>query len=150
MIEPVRRLSVGRFALTLLPRQPYEARYDAAAPALGFAFDAQDGDHAFDSDRLRPYRTRANSFAYVPKGCGLISRSRRGGEYLTLTLPDALPAPQTTDRLAPPSATRPTGCAPPCWRRARSIRWRWKHWLKASPKPLPPRSVCRQRKPPDG
>lgn len=101
MIEPIRRLSVGRFALTLLPRQPYEARYDAAAPALGFAFDAQDGDHAFDSDRLRPYRTRANSFAYVPKGCGLISRSRRGGEYLTLTLPDALPAPQTTDRLAP-------------------------------------------------
>lgn len=101
MIEPIRRLSVGRFALTLLPRQPYEARYCAAAPALGFAFETQDGEHAFDSDRLRPYRTRANSFAYVPKGCSLVSRSRLGGEYLTLTLPDALPAPQTTDRLAP-------------------------------------------------
>lgn len=101
MIEPIRRLTVGRFALTLLPQQPYEARYCAEAPALGFAFDAQGGDHAFDSDRIRPYRTRPNSFAYVPTGCGVFSRSSRGGEYLTVTLPHALPAPQTTDRPAP-------------------------------------------------
>ncbi len=101
MIEPVRHLSAGGFTLTLLPPQPYEARYCAAAPVLGFAFEAQEGEHAFDSDRLRPYRTRANSFAYVPKGCSLISRSRQGGEYLMLTLPRPLAAGQSTDQLAP-------------------------------------------------
>lgn len=97
--------AAGPYRLTLLPHQPYAVRYSAAAPALGFAFDGQTGQHAFDSDRLRPFRTRPNSFAYVPPGCAVQSRSATGGEYLTLTLPDALAAPQTTDLSAP--ALRP-------------------------------------------
>lgn len=91
----------GSYRLTLLPPQPYEARYSAAAPALGFAFDGQAGDHAFESDRLRPFRTRPNSFAYVPQHCRVASRSAVGGEYLTVTLPKALAAPQSTDQVAP-------------------------------------------------
>ncbi len=91
----------GSYRLTLLPPQPYEARYSAAAPALGFAFDGQVGDHAFESDRLRPFRTRPNSFAYVPQHCRVVSRSAIGGEYLTVSLPNALVAPQSTDQVAP-------------------------------------------------
>ncbi|WP_052711414.1 hypothetical protein [Elstera litoralis] len=118
----------GPYRLTLLPHQPYAVRYSAAAPALGFAFDGQTGRHAFDSDRLRPFRTRPNSFAYVPPGCAVQSRSPTGGEYLTITLADALPAPQTTDLSAPALRPWPCGFGKNCSRRAALIRWNWRRW----------------------
>ncbi len=93
--------AAGPYRLMLLPQQPYEARYVATAPVLGFAFDGQTGLHAFNSDRLRPFRTRPNSFAYIPTGCMVQSRSTTGGEYLTLSLPNALAAPQATNLSAP-------------------------------------------------
>lgn len=93
--------SAGPYQLHLLPPQPYEARYTAPAPTLGFAFDSQAGVHAFNSDRLRPFRTRANSFAYVPPGCAVHSCSQRGGEYMIVRLPTEISAPQASDLPAP-------------------------------------------------
>ena len=83
--EPTRRVTVGRWSAELLPRQPYEARYTADRPVLGFAFESQEGVHAFASDRVRPFRARPNGLAYVPTGCEVFSRSPSGGEYLVLT-----------------------------------------------------------------
>lgn len=83
--EPTRRVRVGRWSAELLPRQPYEARYTADRPVLGFAYESQDGVHAYASDRIRPFHARPNGLAYVPKGCEVFSRSPVGGEYLVLT-----------------------------------------------------------------
>lgn len=83
--EPTRRMTVGRWTAELLPRQPYEARYTADRALLGFAFDNQEGVHAYASDRIRPFRARPNGLAYVPEGCDVYSRSPAGGEYLAVT-----------------------------------------------------------------
>ncbi|MCA1492231.1 AraC family transcriptional regulator [Sinorhizobium alkalisoli] len=83
--EPARRVTVGRWSAELLPRRPYEARYTADRPVLGFAFESQEGVHAYASDRIRPFRARPNGLAYVPKGCEVFSCSASGGEYLVLT-----------------------------------------------------------------
>lgn len=80
-----RQATCGRWAVELLPARPYCARYTSPEPAIGFAFDSQSGDHAFASDRSRPFRTRPNSLAFVPAGCDVFSQSRKGGEYLKLT-----------------------------------------------------------------
>lgn len=82
--EPVRLRSVGRWTLTLLPRQPYRARYTSDGPVVGFAFDSQSGLHAFASDRVVPFRAYPNGLAFVPTGCDVYSSSERGGEYLTV------------------------------------------------------------------
>jgi AraC family transcriptional regulator len=84
MGEPVRGMRGEGWRAELLPGAPYAARYVAAADGVGFAFDPQAGLHAFDSDRLRGFRTRPNSLAYVPKGCEVVSRSEEGGEYLRI------------------------------------------------------------------
>ncbi|OHV72846.1 hypothetical protein LCM4579_11910 [Ensifer sp. LCM 4579] len=83
--EPIRRQTVGRWAAELLPRQPYEARYVADRPILGFTFESQSGVHAYASDRVRPFRAGPNRLAYVPRGCDVFSLSSAGGEYLVLT-----------------------------------------------------------------
>jgi AraC family transcriptional regulator len=83
--EPIRTLRVGRWSARLLPRQPYESRYTADQPALGFSFDTQSGTHAIASDRVTPFLAMPNGLAYVPVGCDVYSRSRLGGEYLVLT-----------------------------------------------------------------
>lgn len=84
MPEPIRRVTVGGWSAQLLPRQSYQVRYTADRPILGFAFDRQEGVHAYASDRVRPFRARANALAYVPKGCDVFSRSPFGGEYLVV------------------------------------------------------------------
>lgn len=83
--EPTRRMTVGRWTAELLPRQAYEARYTAERPLLGFAFDSQEGVHAYAGDRVRPFRATPNGLAYVPEGCDVYSRSPAGGEYLAVT-----------------------------------------------------------------
>jgi len=81
-----RGITADAWSTELLPRRAYCASYTAEAPVIGFAFDAQRGTHAFDSDRRTDFRTRPNGLAYVPQGCGVYSRSDVGGEYLRITL----------------------------------------------------------------
>lgn len=83
--EPIREISLGRWRAQLLPRQPYESRYTARDPALGFSYETQAGTHAIASDRMRPFRAMPNGLAFVPAGCSVHSRSHMGGEYLVLT-----------------------------------------------------------------
>lgn len=82
--QPPRRAVVGHCHAELLPCRSYEADFTPDAAVFGFAFDGQTGVHAFASDRRTDFRTRPNSLAYVPAGCDVFSRSRQGGEYLTL------------------------------------------------------------------
>jgi AraC family transcriptional regulator len=86
-----RLIMVGDDTIELLPRMPYEVSYTPDAAVIGFAFEAQAGTHAFASDRQTVFRTRPNSLAYVPAGCGVVSRSAAGGEYLTLRTPAGFP-----------------------------------------------------------
>lgn len=86
--EPVRRAEAGPWALELLPRAPYEARYLATQAAVGFAFDSQHGVHAIGSDRVQPFQASANGLAFIPPGCDVFSASPTGGEYLRLTRTD--------------------------------------------------------------
>lgn len=84
----------------LWPRAPYEAR-DAGGPGvIGFAYEAQDGQDAIASDRVRPFRRGANTLAWLPPGCGVFSASRTGGEYLVLRgfAADALGHPDAVAR----------------------------------------------------
>jgi AraC family transcriptional regulator len=81
-----RRFAVGEVHAELLPRAPYETAYTPTTAVIGFAFETQTGIHAFASDRASAFRTRPNSLAYVPAGCDVMSRSERGGEYLTVRL----------------------------------------------------------------
>lgn len=83
--EPIRKLRLGRWTAQLLPRQPYESRYTADRPALGFSFDHQSGRHAIASDRVTPFQAMPNGLAFVPTGCDVYSQSRRGGEYLVVS-----------------------------------------------------------------
>jgi AraC family transcriptional regulator len=81
----IREVVVGPFRITLLPRRSYEASYRPDRATIGFAFESQAGVHAFASDRIKPFRTRPNSLAFVPSGCEVFSSSTRGGEYLLIT-----------------------------------------------------------------
>src|SRR5580698_1814850 len=82
--ENVRQRSAGRWTLALLPRQAYLARYITDGPVVGFAFDSQQGIHAFASDRVLPFRAYPNGLAFIPTGCDVYSRSEQGGEYLSV------------------------------------------------------------------
>jgi AraC family transcriptional regulator len=83
--EATRELTVGSFRIELLPRRSYQASYRPDKDAIGFAFESQEGFHAFSSDRIKPFRTKPNSLAFVPSGCEVFSSSKRGGEYLLVT-----------------------------------------------------------------
>jgi AraC family transcriptional regulator len=76
----------GRWTVELLPQNGYEARYTAAAPVIGFAFDSQVGIHAFGTDRRTGYRAKPNGLAFVPSGCDVYSSSESGGEYLKIAI----------------------------------------------------------------
>ena len=105
--EPIRSRACSHWRVDLLPRQPYETRFTAQTTTIGYAFDSQSGNHAFASDRVRPFRVRAQTLAVVPSGCDVYSHSGAGGEYLTITpLAESLlrGARQITDS-ATPSAT---------------------------------------------
>lgn len=91
--EPVRRAQAGPWAIELLPRAPYHARYVATQAAIGFAFDSQRGTHAIGSDRVLPFQATANGLAFVPPGCDVYSVSEAGGEYLRLTRTDGFALP---------------------------------------------------------
>jgi AraC family transcriptional regulator len=78
----IRDLRVGSFHVELLPRRSYQASYRPDKAVIGFAFESQDGFHAFSSDRVKPFRTKPNSLAFVPSGCEVFSSSTKGGEYL--------------------------------------------------------------------
>jgi AraC family transcriptional regulator len=84
--EPERSLAIGDYQITLLPRSAYEVAYLPAKDVIGFAFETQNGFHAFSGDVIRPFRTRPNSLSWLPAGCEVWSRSREGGEYLTVSL----------------------------------------------------------------
>jgi AraC family transcriptional regulator len=88
----------GRWAVELLPKSGYEARYTPAAPVIGFAFDSQIGIHAFGTDRRSGYRAKPNGLAFVPAGCDVYSSSAVGGEYLKITVGAGTAAPWAWDR----------------------------------------------------
>lgn len=74
----------GGLVAELWPRAPYEARDGGGPGVVGFAFEAQEGEDAIASDRVRPFRRGANTLAWIPPGCPAFSTSRTGGEYLVL------------------------------------------------------------------
>lgn len=76
------------FALELLAANAYEARFVNPFDSIGIAFDSQTGLHALGTDRQSQFYTRANSTAYLPRGCDVFSRSDQGGEYLKLSCYD--------------------------------------------------------------
>ena len=77
------------WSVELLPRRPYNVVYVPDATIIGFAFDSQIGVHSFASDRRTEFYARANSLAYVPRGCDVYSRSKHGGEYLKINVSPA-------------------------------------------------------------
>ena len=86
---------VGSLALSLLPSNAYDVRARSDFGVVGFAYEGQEGWHAFAGDRPSPFRRGVNTLAWVPPGCDVLSRSRRGGEYLVvegIVLPRTLPA----------------------------------------------------------
>jgi AraC family transcriptional regulator len=82
---PVRARTIGGISIRLLPPEPYCARYKPAEPVAGYAFDTQEGVHAFASDRVRPFLAMAGGLAFTPAGCSVYSEAWRGGEYLTVS-----------------------------------------------------------------
>ena len=79
--RPPAQASFGGIDAELWPCGPYKARYAGGPGVIGFAYEAQDGEDAIASDRVRPFRRGANTLAWIPPGCGVFSASRTGGEY---------------------------------------------------------------------
>ncbi|MEE9322287.1 MAG: AraC family transcriptional regulator [Granulosicoccus sp.] len=84
--EPERCLTIGGYQISLLPRNAYEVAYLPEKDVIGFAFETQNGFHAFSGDVIRPFRTRPNSLSWLSAGCEVWSKSSEGGEYLTVSL----------------------------------------------------------------
>jgi AraC family transcriptional regulator len=83
-VAPLAQARLDGLTLDLWPRAAY-AVHDGGGPGVvGFAFEAQEGQDAIASDRVRPFRRRANTLAWIPPGCGVFSASRAGGEYLVI------------------------------------------------------------------
>ncbi|MCG8609152.1 MAG: AraC family transcriptional regulator [Pseudomonadales bacterium] len=97
-VEPTRKLCTELAEVVLFPRQSYEAEFIQPRNSIGFAFDAQLGEHAIGSDQITPFFATANSLAYIPAGCDIYSRSRTGGEYLKICLS---PDPVDFDAITP-------------------------------------------------
>lgn len=101
-----KRLATDAWSVELLPRHAYEVTYTPSEAVIGFAFETQLGNHAFSSDRIKPFFSKPNGLAYVPIGCTVFSSSEQGGEYLRITLPhygldEAIPQRQFSDRIDP-------------------------------------------------
>ncbi len=90
-VDRGRLITAGKWLLELLPANSYQAQYVAASATIGFAFDGQTGVHAYASDRIRPFRAKPDSLAYIPRGCDVLSESRAGGEYLCLSQGASIP-----------------------------------------------------------
>jgi AraC family transcriptional regulator len=90
------RRDIAGFTVTLLPALPYEVTYVPDHHVIGFTFERQEGVDAFAADRHRPFRADPWRLAFTPAGCPVYSASKRGGEYLVLSV-----APATFARLAP-------------------------------------------------
>ena len=92
MFDPLDYCSLTMRGLTirLLPRSAYCTRYTPDQPVIGFAFESQQGLHAFASDRVQPFYAAANGLAFTPAGCSIYSEAPIGGEYLTLSGEDEL------------------------------------------------------------
>lgn len=80
-------MRAGGYRLELLPAGAYEAAFTAETAVVGFAFDAQTGQHAIAGDRQQPFLRHPNSLAVIPAGCDVRSSSALGGEYLII-MPD--------------------------------------------------------------
>ncbi len=78
-------LTLDGLTVSLLPKSPYCANYMPVRPVVGFAFEGQEGLHAFASDRVQPFYALANGLAFTPAGCSIYSEAPVGGEYLTLS-----------------------------------------------------------------
>lgn len=101
-----RRMDVPGASLQLLPGASYAVRVTPSRPRIGFAFETQRGMHAFGSDRLKAFQASANSMAYTPSGCDIVSHSETGGEYLIVEFTDPLAqldSEQFTGRVIPQS-----------------------------------------------
>src|SRR5262245_28922053 len=113
-LSACRRRERGGFTVTLLPALPYEVNYVSEHHIIGFTFERQEGWHAFASDRRRPFRADSWRLAWTPAGCEVFSASKRGGEYLVLSV-----APETFTRLTPGIAggqlPQFTNVADPCF-----------------------------------
>jgi AraC family transcriptional regulator len=94
-----RCVATRSWSAELLSCQAYCASYKAETSVVGFAFEAQNGVHAFASDRRVDFHARPNGLAYVPPGCDVYSRSEVGGEYLRITF-QAEPFAQTPLRFS--------------------------------------------------
>jgi AraC family transcriptional regulator len=81
---PLAQTGIGGLTLELWPRAPYAVRSPNAPGVIGFAYEAQEGEDAIASDRVRPFRRGANTLAWIPPGCAVFSASRAGGEYLAI------------------------------------------------------------------
>lgn len=88
--EPRRHLTTTTADIELLPRQSYEVSYKTTKCVAGFAFEAQHGEHAFDSSRRHTFSTQTNSLAFLPCGCEVYSYSASGGEYLRVSLSESI------------------------------------------------------------
>ncbi len=81
---PLAAARLGGLGMELWPRALYVTRATVGPGVIGFAFEAQEGEDAIASDRLRPFRRGVNTLAWIPPGCPAFSASRMGGEYLVL------------------------------------------------------------------
>ncbi len=84
------------FAVTVLPRSPYEVSYVPAHHVIGFTFERQRGVDAFGGSRRRLFDAEPWRLAFTPAGCEVFSTSDRGGEYLILSF-----TPEMFAHLAP-------------------------------------------------
>ena len=82
--RPLARAEVSGVVAELWPCAPYEVRDVGRAGVIGFAYEAQAGEDAVASDRVRAFRRGASTLSWVPPGCDVFSASCTGGEYLVL------------------------------------------------------------------
>ncbi|WP_316233532.1 AraC family transcriptional regulator [Bradyrhizobium sp. SZCCHNPS2010] len=90
------RLDSDGVAVAVLPARPYDVTYVSDHHTIGFTFERQTGVGSFASDRRRPFQADPWRLAFTPAGCEVFSSSRRGGEYVVLSI-----APEVLARLAP-------------------------------------------------
>jgi len=68
----------GGLVAELWPCAPYDVRDGGGSGVVGFAFEAQEGEDAIASDRVRPFRRGANTLAWIPPGLpGLLHLAHR-------------------------------------------------------------------------
>ena len=74
------------FSVMLLPARSYEVAYVPKRHIVGFTLEGQEGVDAFGGDVRRPFHAEPWRLAFTPAGCDVFSASRRGGEYLIVSI----------------------------------------------------------------